>query len=139
MKFYFDTSALLKGYVVETGSERVRLGFADAESITVSVLIEPELFSSLNRLRREGLVDDTTYSSLRVSIQRDLSAFQIIPIVRAVTLRAITLVERHPLRAADAIHLATALVDSCDVLWTSDRRLKAAALAEGMSVVDPCE
>jgi predicted nucleic acid-binding protein len=68
-----------------------------------------------------------------------LSAIALIP-WRAVTARqAGTLAFQPPLRALDAIHLATALTlqDDLAVLVAYDRELLAAARAEGLTVASP--
>ena len=54
MKVFFDTSALTKRYVEELGSEQVRALCAEAGALGVSILVVPELISTLCRLVREG-------------------------------------------------------------------------------------
>ena len=59
---------------------------------------------------------------------------------------ACSILERHPLRAFDAVHLATALTVNEQLIkvnepiltfLTTDHRLLAAATAEGLSTFDP--
>jgi len=50
MRVFFDTSALTKRYVEELGSEQVRALCAEADALGVSILVVPELISTLCRL-----------------------------------------------------------------------------------------
>jgi len=52
-------------------------------------------------------------------------------------LRRAAALARPPLRAFDAIHLASALLVDADEMLVYDRRLAAAAQAEGLAVVAP--
>lgn len=68
-----------------------------------------------------------------------LSAIGLIPWRAETALRAGKLAFRPPLRALDAIHLATALnfQDDLAVLIAYDRELLAAARAQGLTVASP--
>jgi uncharacterized protein len=65
MRVFFDTSALTKRYVEEVGSEQVRTLCAEAEALGVSVLVVPELISTLCRLVREGRLSSEDYRSFK--------------------------------------------------------------------------
>ena len=54
-----------------------------------------------------------------------------IPLVQ----RAIDLIERHPLRTMDALHVACALDWQADLFVSSDRRQLAAAAKSGLRVI----
>ena len=73
MRVFFDTSALTKRYVEEVGSEQVRALCAEADALGVSVLVLPELISTLCRLVREGRLSSEDYRSLKFAVQADLS------------------------------------------------------------------
>jgi predicted nucleic acid-binding protein len=47
------------------------------------------------------------------------------------------LVKEFPLKSADAIHLATALMVRADLFSSSDKKLCAAASESGIAVTDP--
>jgi len=49
------------------------------------------------------------------------------------------LVKELPLKSADAIHLATALMVRADLFSSSDKKLCAAASESGIAVTDPTE
>ena len=51
--------------------------------------------------------------------------------------RGLDLRVRHGLKTPDALHLATALHHGCSKFWTNDNRLKAAAGALAVNVLQP--
>ena len=57
MNYYFDTSALIKRYIDEEGSDSVERLFEQAESISVSFITKIECVFTLRRLFLEGLLD----------------------------------------------------------------------------------
>ncbi len=136
MRIFFDTSALTKRYVVEAGSERVESLFREADDLGVSVLAIPELISTLCRLVREGRLSSDNYQSLKSAVQADLSDADLCDLSQSTFEQAIHCLERHPLRALDALHIGSALVYLPDVFVSADRRQAEAAEREGLAVVD---
>ena len=59
---YFDTSALAKKYVIETGSEGIARLMTGKSIMATSKLTYPEMLSALIRRSREG---DITHSKLK--------------------------------------------------------------------------
>ncbi|MBI3592196.1 MAG: type II toxin-antitoxin system VapC family toxin, partial [Nitrospirae bacterium] len=51
---YFDTSALVKRYVKERGSEKVDALLKDSTIVVTSKLTYPEMLSAFTRRHREG-------------------------------------------------------------------------------------
>lgn len=68
---------------------------------------------------------------------KDWEEFHVVDVDQPLCERAVELAERHGLKTLDAIHLASALAISHDDLTfaTWDRRLHAAAKAEGMKTL----
>src|ERR1700737_4109486 len=73
MKLFFDTSAIAKRYVAETGSNAVLELCEQAESIGLSILCLPELTSTLCRLVRERKLSKAKYAELHTFIMTDLA------------------------------------------------------------------
>ncbi len=147
--YYCDTSGLVKRYVDEAGSVWVRALF-DLEPrplFVASHLMIAELTSAFNRRVREGGLSPQEYARLKAVFQNDcLADYQIVSVNRAVVDLSCRLMERHPLRALDAIHLATGLSvhqflterDFAGLTFLSaDDRMLTAASAEGMGVENP--
>lgn len=139
---YLDTSALVKRYVREKGSGRIEEMLLSADMVSTSKLAFPELLSALAKKRRYR---DLTEKSFRTAVNRfeeDWRDFLIIdfhddlfPIIR-------TLIAKHPLRGADAVHLSSALWLAQSsrlplVFCASDGQLITAARAEGIETLDP--
>ncbi len=55
MRYFFDTSALVKRYVQETGSDLVDKAFEEANQIIVSAITRIETLSAFRRLRAPGI------------------------------------------------------------------------------------
>lgn len=149
VNYYLDTSALLKRYVNEVGSQWVKGQIDHASLLISSQLLIVEVTSALNRRIREKTLNPTEYRRLRTIFRDDCrTSYQIITLVYPVFDLACKLLERRPLRSYDAIHLATALTahqslqarDLPGLTFVSaDDRLNAAASAEGLPVDNPLD
>jgi len=146
---YFDSSALVKRYVAETGSAWVR-GLVDpatGHDIYTVTLTAPEVISAITRRLRGGQLP----RALAVQGLRDFRAdwqlqYQPIDPARAIIRRAMDLAENRGLRGYDAVHVATApeLHDSRRtfglpflIFVSADRVQLAVAAGEGLVVEDP--
>lgn len=145
--FYLDTSALVKRYWPEQGTELVdRLidaRTADDRFIT-SYLTILEVTSAAHRLIGSDRLPPGVVHEILGRFRRDLQEhFGVWPLDERILDDAVRVVGQYRLRSADAIHLATALamalVDrgSQAVLVSADRELCAAAESAGLRVVDP--
>jgi len=137
---YWDSSAIVPLLVSEAATDRSgNLLTADPQIITWW-LSRIECASALNRLRRDGELSEV---GLRTSL-KDLeilakSWVEVQP-VDAVRLAALRLLRLHPLRAADALQLASAVVAAGEdrsqlPFITFDGRLLEAADREGFSTI----
>ena len=126
MRTYFDTSALAKRYVREPGTQTVLTKCSEATEIVISVICLPELVSALNRLRRQRNITAEQYSSLKKDAIADFRQAIFVEISPLVLQEAIFCLESAPLRAMDAIHIATARRTECDSFVSADRRCDSA-------------
>lgn len=145
--YYLDTSAIVKRYRNELGTEVIDRLFdplqADSEFYT-SFLTTLELTSSILRLAKGGQFGQDTADNILSRFRDDShGAIQTLPLTDAILNGALTVVERHALRSADAIHLATASTifalasESEGILVSSERELLSAAADAGLDVLDP--
>lgn len=147
--YYLDASALVKRYVDEPGSDWLRATIALAQpplSFTSRMTIV-EVISAFARRVRDGSLTYEEFATARDAFQGDcLNEYQIMPPTMTVIDLTCTLLEQHPLRAYDAVHLATALgaqqflvAQSYPSLTflSADDRLNHAAAAEGLAVDNP--
>lgn len=146
---YLDTSALIKRYVDEIGSNWLRATLAGQPppSIIIVHLAVVEVTSALMRRLREGSLTQMDYAQAQNAFRADcLNDYEIVTAISEAIDQANRLLERHPLRAYDAVHLASALVSNRQLLannlapltfLSADDRLNRAAVAEGLSVDNP--
>lgn len=135
---YFDASALTKRYVREPGSVPVRRLLALGGAAT-SRLSEVEVASAFARRVREGSVSADERDRALAAFIADLTAMLVVEVTPALTAQARMLLERHPLRASDALQLASCLYVQAQIaepvpLIAFDDRLIEAARHEGIRV-----
>ena len=139
MIYYLDSSLLVKRFVREEGSPRVRQ-LARTARLATSTLASVEVRSAIGRLLREGALDEDVAEK---ALSRVALVWKELLLIepRAKTLAtAGELVVRHPLRAYDAVHLASALRLKHDAavavtFGCADAALARAAKAEGLRVL----
>jgi hypothetical protein len=138
---YFDASALVKRYVDEppaAEAERVRRLLGQGLPAT-SRFSQIEVASALARRCREGTLSAADRDRAAAALAADFAALNVVELSPEVTALAGRLLARHPLRAGDALQLASALLlarrASGRVEWVAcDQRLAEAAVREGLRV-----
>ena len=133
MTLYLDTSVLVKLYIREDDSDDVAAAVADATTVATSLLAYPEACAAFERRRREKSVTPAALKSARQAFEADWPSWIAVGIDDDLARHSARLAERHGLRAADAIHLASferilAAAEDDDVrfLCADDRLSKAA-------------
>lgn len=134
MRMFFDTSALVKRYIEEPGSDTVARLLEGAESLIVSVLFLPECVSAFQRLVREGRLSPREYEQLKGTMLADLADTIICHLVPEVVCMAVGCLERHPLGTLDAMQLGCGCAVAPDLFVTADQLLGVAARGEGLEV-----
>ncbi len=134
MKAFFDSSSLAKRYIKERGSEKVEAVLVDASEVAVSLIAPPEIVSALCRLRRQEAISSAQYSQAKGSLFADIEDMTICNITVPVVRIAIELLERHPLRTMDALHLACAIEWKADLFVSSDNRQVLVARQSGLRI-----
>ena len=145
--YYFDTSAMLKIYIEEDGTDRV-LTLIDEDSDNRLFILELTLLearSALGRRERMRSVSTDTANDALAQIDRDrTSLFTIRPISALVMDEAFRLIDNHPLRALDALQLAGCILLSQayhppPIFVCADYDLCAAATAERIPTINPLQ
>lgn len=133
---FWDSSAIVPCIVSETySSQTIPLLLSDpATTLWWAAVVE--CVSALEQKRRDiqHALPWTTYVTARRRLDGIMSAADVVLPTGAVRAEAVRLLERHPLRAADALQLAAALVSGQRELVCFDVRLNAAAASEGLRV-----
>jgi hypothetical protein len=134
MLAFFDSSALVKRYVAEEGTEAVISLCDRASEIGLSGIALPEIISAFCRLRREGKISDVQYRQLKSSLLTDIEDAAVCDLAPQVLAHAMASLEANVLRGMDALHIGSALTLKADVFVSADRRQCDAAARAGLNV-----
>jgi len=133
---YWDTSALLPLFVREASSDTVAALLDRDPAIVCWSATSIECASAIARLEREAGIDRVTARALQRRVSNAAREWSEVPAIDDVRAQAVRLLQMHPLRAADALQLAAAIVASDFApstlpFVTLDLRLADAAAREG--------
>lgn len=136
---YLDTSALVKLCVLETGTPLAVGLWTHADALVSSRIADAEVRSVLAAAERIGRIDAAPAAAARERWDELWPSLAKVEVSADLAVQAGDLADRRPLRAGDAIHLASALLlsDAKPIFAAWDRRLATAARAEGLTVVPP--
>jgi predicted nucleic acid-binding protein len=147
--FFCDSSAIVKRYVNETGSNFVD-GLTDLKSgnvILLARITRVEVTSAIARRLKNASLTTTAAQNALAAFQHDLTnnyfTVEITPVLLS---SAMSLATKHALRGYDAVQLAAALETNDEriantltplTLLSADTELNAAAQAEGLNIENP--
>jgi uncharacterized protein len=138
---YLDTSALIKRFVNEKGSPLVQSIVEGREAIATAKIAYAEIFAGLARKLRGNDLSKAQYAVACRQFESDWQAYLRIALEDAILLSARDLIQRHPLRGFDAVHLASALrlktaLGGEITFAAADGRLLKAAEAENLKLLN---
>ena len=147
--YFLDSSVLVKRYVPETGSSWVK-AIADPQvgnTLIIARITWVEVLSALSRRQREGSLTGTDVNQIIQTFRSDLNTqYRVIEVDPIRTERAGQLVVQYPLRAYDALQLASGLNAQSSfaqmpntqfIFVTADVRLINIAQSEGLVTDNP--
>lgn len=146
--YFFDTSALVKRYFIETGSEWVRnIAEDEAHTISISLITRVEVASAVARRVRDGLLPDQAVSVIQKQLKLHIrDEYVVVSLIGKIIESAVDLIYNYPLRSYDAVQLASGL-DAHQrsmvayklpvVFVSSDHRLLSIASTVGLPIEDP--
>ncbi|HET9784997.1 MAG TPA: type II toxin-antitoxin system VapC family toxin [Terriglobales bacterium] len=108
MAAYWDTSVLAKIYVDEPGSDLVRKLLGGERPVT-SAICPVEMESMLRRSHAEGRLTEEEQRGARAMFALDLDYWSLMDVDAAVLQQARLVAADFPIRALDAVHVASAL------------------------------
>lgn len=143
--YFLESSAFAKLFVFEQGSDpliRLLQGLDDSRKV-VSALVALEVRSAIRRRQRAGEILDADAGQAITGVEAEILRIVEQPISAAVIDVAKLVLDAHPLRALDALHLASCIVtrdtlqisDICFV--SADDALLKAAKFEQFPVLNP--
>ena len=104
---YFDTSALIKRYVDEPGRREI-VDLLRRNHCVVSAILPVEVRSALRRRVAEQTLDGRRVPGILKRLGADRAYWTLIGVSTEVLAAAESLSSAHPLRALDAVHVASA-------------------------------
>ena len=146
MIWFCDASALVKRYVQEVGSRWFRHE-VDRHTIVIAHITVVEVHAALAANHRTGAIPLFFFyqarNNLSDHVKRNL--YQIRPLTESIVTIATSLLPYYPLRAYDAVQLATALdffrtypTERPQFRFlTADEQLERAAIGEGLKTDNP--
>jgi predicted nucleic acid-binding protein len=135
---FCDTSALLKLYIVEEGSDELKARMREAEAVAVCRIAWAEVHAALSRRAREVPEDALVIEQAKAALAADWSHFVILEIDQTLVERAGEFADTFALRGYDSIQLAAAFeagrVSQSPIFFACfDMRLNKAAKILGMA------
>ncbi len=150
--FYVDSSALVKRYHEEKGTNAVDYVFdmlvkEAPKRLLTSTWAIPETMATLNRKKNEGKIEKAEFNELLAVFFTEMDAINIITVDEKLLIDSLDNILKYNLNSADALHLATAKevnqiirpIKGRLVLLAADKRLLKAAQGERFQVFNPEE
>lgn len=136
---YIDTSAYLKIFLKEKGSDQVRK-LVKENSLLASAILTSECFSAFSRRRQGKEIDDKTFDRLVNRVKKDLPYIEIVRLTDEVLVRTEEILLHSTVRTLDAVHIASALLfqesTGIDLTFvTSDKRQAEFTHKKGLKTV----
>ncbi len=138
MKFW-DSSALVPLIVAEKETDYCLKTLSGDQEMLIWCLSKVEVISALCRMVRDEKFSESDFNKAKKEFNELIQRAYEVKAIEKVRNRALRLLEVHPLRAADACQLASALVATQEdperlSILSFDKRLKSAAAKEGFDV-----
>lgn len=143
--YFFDTSALVKRYAPEPGTETVDQLVESGDShVVITSLAIVEATSAARRKFNQGTFSERDVDDLLATFYSEaLSSFEIVPMDETAMALSFDLILEHDLRTLDSVQLSSALIlagSYGDLVFVgSDRELLDVADASGLTTLDPVD
>ncbi len=137
---FWDSSAVVPLLLLQEATAKMEREYRSGAPVAVWCLTRVEAWSAVCRLRREGRIGSPEVRIARSRLQGLTTTWVELDDWRSAAARAQRLLELHPLKAADALQLAAALVLAGErpekvPFVTLDDHLAGAAEREGFEIV----
>jgi uncharacterized protein len=146
LKLYLDTSAILKRYITEPGTEAADLIFEKAETgelvIVFSLWNIGEALGVLDEKRRKGWLTQGEFEQALhlfadelLKLMR-LKVLEIVPVQTPILTKAWNYLMDYHIYEADALQMATCRYGQNDVLISSDEKLVQVSVKAGLKTIN---
>ena len=143
MQYFFDTSAVVKIYHQETGSDRILPLYRSGDTIMISELSKVEFLSTVHKKLRTGEITGETLDAVKNRFFADCSGrFVVIHVASFIVDSALDIMNTHGrtnhLFSLDALQIATlSLIAEKDITFVcADKRLTTLVKKMGTPVLE---
>lgn len=139
MNYFFDTSALIKKYIFENGSDKVDELINQADNIFISTITEIETFSTFKRLLIENAISKNDYEVLKNEFKIDYQYYNQVSFDIDTSNNAKMLIDKYQLKTLDSIQLGSALLvnNEIDYFVVCDDKLIKSGKKEKLKIINP--
>ena len=140
MTIYLDTSALIKNYIEESGSDSITKMMYEADKIYVSYITRIECISTFRRILHEENITEEEYKRLKNELLYDFKYYTEIETKKALD-NCENVIDKYQLKTLDSIQLSSAMYikNELDIFICCDTKLNDALKNEGLSIYNPIE
>jgi len=107
---YLDSSALVKRYITEQGSDLVKFWIKSSSTVITSIITLAEVSAAIARVRRMNIISSEEAIIAFNSLNNDWPCLQRLPLVEVTVQKASNLVNIYDLRGDDAVQMASAMM-----------------------------
>jgi len=140
---YLDTSAIVKRYIEERGSDAVHKVYESSLRRELHIAFSAwnigETMVALGKYLSRNYISEQEYRTAKYFFISELTRFsklkllKLIPVKTKIITDSIILIEKHRLYVADAIQILSAKEAGSDEFYTADKKLHEAAVSEGLN------
>jgi len=133
MRIYLDTSAFVKNYHTEKGSDQIESRFEDAKNgkctLVMSIWVISETINALDKHRMRKELSQKELNKIVGTILHDISDLMDKNVLEIVDIETESLkiswefIINDHLSCSDSLHLVTALQKNCDIFLAADQYL----------------
>ena len=141
---YLDSSAVVKRYISEPGSDYVKSLYLSSYTGNVKLAFNiwniGEVLGVFDKARMRGLITDDEYRIIKLRLLREtlrlirLKILILIPLKRTILSDAWKIIEKYHIYQADAIQIVSAKAVNADEVITANKMLYQVLLSEGLRV-----
>ena len=142
---YLDSSAIIKRYVEEEGSNKVVYEYESAYNgkriIAFSIWNVGEVLGVFDRAKRRKIINDIEYTVLRERFLAEtermtkLRILKIVPLKTQILVGGWKIIEKYHIYQADAIQIVSAKIINADLFLTGDKKLHEIAKEESLKSI----
>ena len=139
---YLDSSALVKRYIEEDGSDKVNALLEERSVAAASRLAYPEILAAITRRHKAKEIETGAFERIKEAFKFDWASFVVVEFHIDVFQLIDEIIIKYALKGADSVHLSSALwlkkAMKQDVVFVaSDLELIKAAKAEKFQIFNP--